>query len=427
MYVMSLQRYEPRTVRALARIEAARAVVEEARILPAQEEILRKSARVGSVHYSNAMEGNELPKIEASRAVEQELDTTTTEKLELVNYVKALEFIEDAAAEGTIVYTPECLKTVHGVMSRGLGREDRPFKPHHEGNWRDGIARVEDAVAVYHEAPGSNYDEVSALMEERLVWLEDRRTSDDYLPAVLAAVAHFEIVEVHPFADYNGRTARLFTHAVLLREGVIKRRVFSPERFYAEDKDAYYTALRAIKRQRHLNEWVAYFTDGLASEMERAADLVRRLNAQTASLPLPVQLTRHQEVIVAELTAGGRAFITRADAEGLTGLKKVQTANELSALVDAGVLRPRGAGPTRIYALAGGSASRLGRSPTWTPEKIEEELSKLMAELGHWPSFADFRSAGQTPLYQAVSRNGGVASWKARLSSPASPQARNDD
>ena len=52
---------------ALFRIGEALGTIRAARILPAVEDQLRSSARVGTVHYSNLIEGNELPAIEAER------------------------------------------------------------------------------------------------------------------------------------------------------------------------------------------------------------------------------------------------------------------------------------------------------------------------------------------------------------------------
>jgi Fic family protein len=147
-------------------------------------------------------------------------------------------------------------------MSRGLGRPGTRFEPRHEGDWRDGRVEVGDALAVYHVAPGESHTEVDALMAERLEWLESKRSNSEYLPPIIAAVAHFEVAEVHPFADYNGRSARLFAHGVLVREGYDNRRLFSPERYCADDRDSYFAALRAIKRTRNLNEWLTYFAQG---------------------------------------------------------------------------------------------------------------------------------------------------------------------
>jgi Fic family protein len=416
VYIPAFARYSAAVTRALARLEAARSIIEAAAILPAQEDVLRRDAKVGSVHYSNVIEGNELPLIEAARAVEHDLAPDTKAKLELVNYVAALDFIDSRAGE--ISYTPAFLKELHGVLTKGLGRPDARFKPQHEGDWRDGYVAVGDAMTVFHVAPGTSYNEVDALMTERLEWLETKRLSSEYLPPIIAAVAHFEVAEVHPFADYNGRCARLFAHAVLVREDYDNRRLFSPERYYAEDRDAYYAALRAIKRTRNLNDWLSYFTEGLAAEFERAAELVRRVNVQTQVLPLPIRLTRPQEVVVAELTAGQRQSLTRTDVERLTGLRKAAAAEALKSLVEIGVLRRVGSGPRQQYELAARPRSRpLGRRPVWTEERIREELVSLAEALGRWPAVEDFEQAGKSTLYKAASRQGGMRRWRREIES----------
>lgn len=418
MYLPAFTRYSPQVTRALARLEAARSVIDAASILPAQEEVLRRDAKVGSVHYSNVLEGNELPLLEAARAVNYELKPDTQAKLELVNYVAGLDFIDERQAASSIAYTPTFLKELHGVLSRGLGRLGTRFEPHHEGEWRDGQVAVGDALAVYHVAPGESRDEVDVLMGERLDWLETKRSSAEYLPPIIAAVAHFEVAEVHPFADYNGRCARLFAHTVLVREGYDNRRLFSPERYYADDRNAYYAALRAIKRTRNLNDWVTYYTEGLAAEFERAAELVRRVNVQNQLLPLPVRLTRQQELVVAELTAGQRRSLTRAEVETLTGLRKTMAAEALKDLVGAGILRRAGSGPRQLYELAARPrARRVGRQLVWTEERIRDELTRFAEGLGRWPSIDDFRQGGNAALYKAASRSGGMRKWRAEVES----------
>jgi hypothetical protein len=86
-------------------------------VLPAVAHQLRASAKAGTVHY---------PTID---------DRLAAEKLDL---------------------TPEFLKELHGKAMAGLGRgNDAHFKPHHEGEWRDGEAAVVDLLTqrVMHEAP----------------------------------------------------------------------------------------------------------------------------------------------------------------------------------------------------------------------------------------------------------------------------------
>lgn len=423
MYFPAFSRYSPSVAAALQRIAEARAKIDTARILPAQEEILRRDALVGSVHYSNLIEGNELPVIEAQRALEHDLDPTTKAKLELVNYVAALEWIDGKDARGEIVYSGDFVKQLHGVMSRGLGRPGDRFGPQHEGTWRDGNVAVGNADVVFHVAPP--HEEVETLMNERLDWLETKRTSADYFGPILAAIGHFEIAEVHPFADYNGRVARLLALAILIRERTITRQLFSPERYYAEDRDAYYTALRAIKRTRTLNDWLEYYVGGLAQEFGRVAAKVEELNRLAGRLGGVVQMSGTQETIVAELTAGGRRDITRTEVERLTGSGKTKAVEELTGLVEAGVLRPVGAGRRRVYELSSSvrlprpAAGARGPKQRWTEERIRSELTVFARELGRWPSHRDFVAAGRMPLYVAASKAGGIGRWASEVGSGA--------
>jgi len=205
--------------------------------------------------------------------------------------------------------------------------------------------------------------------------------------------------------------------AVMLREGLLERRLFSPEHFYAADREAYFAALRAVKTTRNLDAWLAYYTGGLAAEFERIADRVSALNLGAHRLTA-VQLTPHQEKVVAELTAGARASISRVEFEELTSLRKTQAAAELGTLVEAGVIRTVGQGVRRRYELVARSTATSRRGPArhWTEERIRAELQTFTSEIGHFPGPAEFQTAGKWGLYLAASRLGGIRVWRNELS-----------
>lgn len=412
-YLPAFTRYTPTVLQGIGRIERARGEIAASPILPAQEEILRRDALVGSIHYSNVIEGNELGRLEALRAAEHDLPADDKAKLELINYVAALDYIDESYQSGEIEYSPDFLKRLHGVLTKGLGREEARFKPHHEGEWRDGVVAVGDAMAVFHVGPDPG--EVPDLMDARLEWLERRRDNSDFPIPILAGVAHFEVTEIHPFADYNGRAARLFVTAILRREGFLNKPLFSPERCYAEDKDAYHDALRAIKRTRHLDEWLAYFVDGLAAEFERVAVKVRELNGLTRRLQLPLELTRGQERAIAALTAEGRRDLTIAEYVELADVSTRTASRELNALREAGVLRAVGSTRDRRFTLVVAGSSTGGRPRTWSEERIATELAALVRAVGHRPSYRDFQTTGSLPLYAAVARAGGLDRWLKEL------------
>jgi Fic family protein len=403
------------------RIAAARTVIEQARILPAQEDELRRKALVGTIHYSTLIEGNELPLIEAERAVKGELEPTTKAKRELVNYVDALEWIDARFAAGEIEYSGDFIRHLHRILMRDLGVPGSMFAPEHEGNWRPGEAVVADALGhVYHTAPPPA--DVPRLIDELCDFLERKRVQGtDYPGPILAGVAHYELTNIHPFADGNGRLARLFVVAVLFREGYVSRRLFSAEGYYAADTEAYYGALRSVRRNsNNMEEWLTYFTNGLAQEFERVAERVDDLNGLTARVTQTIQLTRNQERAVAALTTGDRLEISRSEYESLTGLKPTQAKRDLANLAEAGVLRRVGTGPATRYRLAISTRPNGGRSPsgpkrTWTDERILNELRAFLAGRSNWPSAREFREAGRMPLYQAASRRGGIERWVAEL------------
>ena len=57
-------------------------------------------------------------------------------------------------------------------------------------------------------------------------------------PALKAGVAHFWFETIHPFDDGNGRTARLLTNTMLMRDGYV------PVSVRPEDRREYLDALR---------------------------------------------------------------------------------------------------------------------------------------------------------------------------------------
>lgn len=412
------RRYTPELLAELMRIANALGAISGARVLPAVADQLRASARVGTVHFSNLIEGNELPIIEAERAARGRLPADTRAKIELVNYVEALDLIDRRGDDESLELRPRLLLDLHRTTTRGLGREDDPhFKPHHEGTWRDGRAIVFDHFTgqVMHEGPPA--DDVEPRITGLFDWLNTRLAAGDP-PFVIAGVAHYAITDVHPFADGNGRVARLFQTAVLMKADVLPGRMFSFERYYAEDRARYYAALRSV-RERTLNMelWLDYFLRGLAEEYERVATTVGDLaSLMPGGSGSPLQLSPAQQRAIAALRLEGRREFARRDYEEAAGVGRTAAGEGLRELVAHDVLAPRGAGPQRRYVFTGPAASprrsRAGRPVKWSDTTIEAELRAFLAGKADWPSPAEFRSNGKGPLYAAASRAGGIGRWR---------------
>lgn len=413
------RRYTPEASQNLMRVSEALGTIRGARVLPAVADQLRASARVGTVHYSNLIEGNQLSVVEAERAARGQLPADSRAKIELVNYVEALDLIDRRLDDGALELTPAFLAELQGTATRGLGHEDDlHFKPHHEGSWRDGHAVVVDGVTgqVMHEGPPP--EEVESRVTGMFDWLNRKLESGDP-PYVVAGVAHYGITDIHPFADGNGRAARLFQTAVLMRAGVLPGRMFSFERYYADDRPLYYAALRSVRLNTYnMEEWLAYFLRGLAEEYERVAVTVRDLSTlMPGGDGRPLTLSAGQERALTALRIQGRQEFTRREYEQAARVGRTTAGDDLRDLVSHGVLVTRGASSSTRYAFRGataevGGARRRGRPVKWTDSAIERELQAFLAGRSAWPTPAEFRDAGKGSLYTAAVRAGGIPRWR---------------
>jgi Fic family protein len=429
----NFNRYTPEAADALARIAAARALVDASEIRPAVESELRVSALAETVHYSTLIEGNELPIIEAERAARGSLDPDTKAKIELVNYVEALRYLDELAEQGGIEVTPETILTLHERATEGLGSEESAhFKPRHEGAWRDGIAQVVDRATgrVMHEGPPP--EEVPARMAALCAWVAEREERlVAFPPPVIAGVVHYALTDIHPFADGNGRVARLLSAAILMRLGFISRRLFSFERYYAENRDAYYAALRSVRAETfNMNTWLEYFLAGLAKEYERVAARIAELKALGLGSSTRIELNASQERGLLQLNLNSLVEFRRSDYERLAEVSRSTAGRDLRDLEEKRLIVRRGMGVAARYRLRPSLGDELrGRKRTWTDERIESELRKLWGERVDWPSVEEFRHADRLALYEAVRRHGGSRAWAERLGwqwRPAQGRSRSE-
>jgi DNA-binding transcriptional ArsR family regulator len=255
----------------------------------------------------------------------------------------------------------------------------------------------------------------------------------EWPPAVIAGVIHYNVAEVHPFADGNGRAARLLATAVLMRHELAPGRLFNFDAHYGTDKEAYLAALRSVReRTLNLESWMRYLLDGLATEYERVAGEVDRLAmAERSGHGSPLQLSEAQQRGITELLLRGVSEFTRRDYEKVADVGRSVATRELAALADAGIVDRVGEGSARRYRVVAarsrsGWKGAGGRPRAWTDERIERELGALVDGSGTFPTVAQFDAVGARRLYNAIQRHGGSASWAERLGIAAPERGRSD-
>lgn len=160
---------------------------------------LRRNNRIRSIHSSLAIEANSLP-FDAVRGVIDGKTVLGPEKeiQEVRNAFLAYEQIGQADP-----YSLEDLIKVHGIMTHLLIEESGVFRRGEEGVF-DGDR------CIFMAPPAWN---VPSLMDSLFEWM--RTAAVEVHPLILSSVFHYEFVFIHPFADGNGRMARLWQTMLL--------------------------------------------------------------------------------------------------------------------------------------------------------------------------------------------------------------------
>ena len=109
-----------------------------------------------------------------------------------------------------------------------------------------------------------------------------RLTSDDAKATtrmVRAAMAHLNLVMIHPFSDGNGRMSRCLQTLVLARGGVLSPTFYSIEEYLGRNTAQYYAALAEVGRgkwnpKRNALSWIRFC---LSAHYIQARSVKRRL------------------------------------------------------------------------------------------------------------------------------------------------------
>lgn len=316
----------PAIARGLMAIEAARAVVERTPLSPLAEAELRRRARIRSTHYSTRIEGNRLTLAEAESVIagsQTVFRGRERDVREVQNYWNALLRVEEWAARTTPL-TEELIQRLHALVERGPRSKPTPY--------RDGQNVIREAAsgAIIYLPP--EVADVPGLMAGLVAWVN--RAEREGLPTpLIAALAHYQFVTIHPYFDGNGRTARLLATFILHRGGYGLHGFFSLEEHHARDLAGYYGSLAthphhnyyAGRAEADLTGWLEYFIDTLAHVFAAAQDEAERYVSQRdagePSEPEDLRRLDHRARAVLALFAGVET-ITSAQVASSLGLSE---------------------------------------------------------------------------------------------------------
>jgi Fic family protein len=106
------------------------------------------------------------------------------------------------------------------------------IRPHRENIAKFKITSSTCAQERRHYTPPPPL-EVPQMMTDFVSWLQK---DTQIHPVIVAGIAQFQLVHVHPFVDGNGRTARLLSTLCLYRTGYDFKRLFTISEYYDRDR-----------------------------------------------------------------------------------------------------------------------------------------------------------------------------------------------
>ncbi|UCC92713.1 MAG: Fic family protein [Thermoplasmata archaeon] len=245
----------------LLEIERARGFLDAANLKEEWLEGRQVDAMVLEAHHSTHIEGTRitLPQAEAILAGEDVVGVDRDDRQELLNYREAMDFVSDYLGELSDI-TEDLIRDIHGILVKEV--RGGSLEPGRYRTVQNYVGNMETGEVIYTPPPP---EEVPERMGQLVKWLNrDKGMS----PVLVAGVVQHAFVDIHPFLDGNGRTARVLCTLVLYQNGYDFQRLFSLSQFYDIARQDYYDAIQRVREEDgDLTGWLEYFCEGLAGQL----------------------------------------------------------------------------------------------------------------------------------------------------------------
>jgi Fic family protein len=192
-------------------------------------------------YHSNAIEGNKLTLGDTIFFLQEGLTVggkRLKDFLDTTNHAEAIDYLEEVINNNTPINC-HLLRSMNALLLKGVDTipavdmQGKSFQK----KLKSGEYKTDPNYVVQPDGSIHEYVEPH-LVEEQLTHLCEWANNSNDHPIVIAAIAHYNMVRIHPFQDGNGRGARLLMNLVLIQAGYV------PAIIEVEKREAY---LRTLK------------------------------------------------------------------------------------------------------------------------------------------------------------------------------------
>lgn len=225
---------------------------------------LRRNNRIKSIHSSLRIEANSLTLGQVRDVINGRAVLGEQKEIqEVKNAYAAYERFSEIDP-----YDIRHLKQFHEIMTKYLMEESGDFR-----HGEEGVFNGEQCIFM---APPARL--VPRLMDELFYWM--RSAKEKVHPLILSSVFHYEFVFIHPFADGNGRMARLWHTAILANWKPIFEYI-PIESQIEKFQDEYYEAIARC----HVEGESTIFIEFILSQIDKILDeIVLQMKAENEQI-----------------------------------------------------------------------------------------------------------------------------------------------
>ena len=308
---------------------------------------LRRSALARAIQGSNSIEGYVVAEDDAAAALDGEEPISADEKTfaEIQGYRQALGYVLAMGDAEYSTFNATEIRAMHYMMLA----HDQSKSP---GRYRKGPIYIHDERSdqVVYEGPDAAM--VPELIDALVDSLHTGHSSD---PVVRSAMAHLNLVMIHPFRDGNGRMARALATLVLTRSDIGEPEFSSIEEWLGANTDDYCSVLAHTGHgswppRDNARMWLTFNlrahhmqAQTIARRVGEAGDTWKELDALVSAHDLPERTMEAMFDAVLGYRVRRAGYLRRANVTEQTATR------DLAALTAAGILTAHGNGRGRYY------------------------------------------------------------------------------
>ena len=215
--------------------------------------VLRRENWIKSIYSSLAIEQNTLSLDQVSDVINGKRVLGPPEDIrEVKNAYEAYERVSELDP-----YSIKNLLYAHKLMTEGLVKE--------VGRFRSGNIGVYAGDRLIHAGTPARY--VPELVSQLMTWLKESK----YHPLVKSCIFHYEFEFIHPFADGNGRTGRLW-QSLILRKWNELFAWLPVETLVHENQEEYYRVLQKADNAGDSTEFVEFMLGMIRNALKELRD-----------------------------------------------------------------------------------------------------------------------------------------------------------